>query len=154
MAVVICMWKILVFWSRKPARVNKVYCLNCCVDYYFYYYIIYLYCKLYKQRFEHKKKRYINNKVIINCTISLEQTTFNTIRLLCVQNGVGSRIFHIFIKSLDIVFQISTSVRRLPWRYTTSITPITVMLMLTVLIPRDRSTAPVIRDTQEMESRV
>jgi len=33
-------------------------------------------------------------------------------------------------------------------------TPITAMLILTAPTPRDRSTVPVIRDTQEMESRV
>jgi len=37
---------------------------------------------------------------------------------------------------------------------TTVTTPITAMLMPTVPTPRDPSTVPVIRDIQEMESRV
>jgi len=42
----------------------------------------------------------------------------------------------------------------MPWHRITAITNITVILMLTVPTPRDRSTVPVIRDTREMESRV
>jgi len=59
-----------------------------------------------------------------------------------------------YVFLMIILFQTSTNVTRMPWLSTTITTAITAMLMLTVPIPRDRSTVPVIRDTQEMESRV